>query len=366
MINERSISSVSKVYNSEINFFSTPHLVVDDIFSSQLINEINDMWPSNGFINEVKGNAILPIYSGKYRNLKNWRFWENFNEEIWPFLIASIAKKFESFGMHLFGENYKKYISLDHPLTLMQANDEFIGHDMHTHFYHAPHWVFTVLIYIDNLDSLSEGTSLHTLQPLIGGENFGSSCIIKEIDRTTDVAFDTFRWLDPLKPDRKYLDLPIQYKTGRLFTFLDGPLSLHSVKNYKNINGKIDLIKRNPGLARRRILRSHVKVHHQPFYENLSKDYGTNIDPTDYMKLMSFDPILTDYEKLFKDKYLYNIYKNIVKKHGELQRITTIMENNIESIEYSSPLIKKLKFNFFNKNNNLSNDYTDIFLNRIP
>lgn len=366
MINEHSISSVSKVNNSKINFFSTPHLIVDDIFSSQLINEINDMWPSNGFINEVKGNTILPIYSTKYRNLENWRFWKNFNEEIWPFLIASIAKKFEPFGMYLFGQNYKKYLSLDHPLTLMQANDDFIGHDMHTHFYHAPHWVFTVLIYIDNSDSLSEGTSLHALQPLIGGENLVSSCIITELDRTTDIAFDTFRWLDPQKPDRKYLDFPIQYKSGRLFTFLDGPLSLHSVKNYKNINGKIESIKRNSGLARRRILRSHVKVHHVPFYENLSKDYGTNIDPTEFMKLMSFDPNLTENEKFFKDRYLYYIYKNIVKKHGELQGFVSTMNNNIDSVDSVSSLLKKLKYNFFNKNSHLNGNYADIFLNRIP
>ena len=364
--NSNIINFSTKIKNVSINFFSTPNFFIDNIFTDELANLINTNWPKNNFKNEVKGNYILPIYKANYSSLDNSNFWANFNENIWPTLMASIAQKFELFGNHIYGDDYKKFISLDHPLTLMQADRDFIGHDMHTHFYHAPHWAFTVLIYIDNEDLLSEGTTLHALQPEIGNKNFSSSCISSELNRAAEISFDTFRWLDSNKPDRKYLDLNISYKFNRLFTFIDGPLALHSVKKYTTIEDKVRSIHNNPKLARRRILRSHIKVHHEPFYKMLSKEYGIKIDPTVFMKLMSFDPILNINEEKFKSNYLFNIYFDLVKKHSEFEKIFNNMNLNCNlklqatSIS-SSSFIQKLKNNFINKNRKIY--YEDFIFN---
>ena len=358
---------IPKIKNSQINFFSTPNFFIDEIFTDDLARLINKNWPKDGFMNEVKGNSILPIYRSNYQKLQNADFWSYFNENLWPSLVASIARKFELFGSHIFGANYQKFISLDHPLTLMQANNEFLGHDMHTHFYHAPHWAFTVLIYIDNEDYLSEGTTLHTLQPEFGSVNLSSSCLCNELKRSAEISFDTFRWLDPQKPERKYLDLNINYKFNRLFTFMDGPLALHSVNKYSTINEKIKSINENPLVARRRILRSHIKVHHQPFYEMLSNKYGEVIDPTVFMKLMSFDPEITVDEAKFKNDFLFQIYFDMVKKHSELQNIHNDQIKLEKNPEIKFNFLESLKSKFLhNSANNYTRRYIDNFNNYIP
>lgn len=355
----------NKIQNAKISFFSTPHIVIDDIFTTDLAKSINDMWPISGFENEVKGNRILPITRNKYQNqiIEHFDFWSNFNEFIWPRLMSSIAKRFEPYCNHIFGNLYTTNISLDHPLTLMEANEDFDGHDMHTHFYHAPHWAFTVLIYIDDIDTLSEGTTLHALNPLDNKKNQSISCIKTEIERSTEIAFDTFRWLDPNKPSISYSNLEVKYKFNRLFCFIDGPLSLHSVKKYSAIKNKKNLITQFKTQSRRRILRSHIKVHHEPFYKYYSKLFNAKIDPVFFMRAMSFDPVLSKDELSFKKNILYKLYEDMVKKHSNLVDINFALEQNFSE----TSLISNIKNIFSRKPICEPEDiYLAAFLNKIP
>jgi len=354
-----------KIENEKINFFSTPHIVIDDIFTTDLAKSINDMWPHSGFQSEVKGNHILPITRHKYQHelIEHFDFWSDFNEIIWPRLMSCIAKKFEPYCNHIFGNLYSENVSLDHPLTLMEANEEFDGHDMHTHFYHAPHWAFTVLIYIDDIDSLSEGTTLHALNPLYKNKNDSISCIKTELGRSTDIAFNTFRWLDPNNPSVNYSNFEVNYKFNRLFCFMDGPLSLHSVKKYSSINNKKNLISQFKNQSRRRILRSHIKVHHEPFYKYYSNIFDAKIKPEFFMKAMAFDPDLSNDELFFKKNTLYKLYGDMVKKHSELADINlTLVKNSSRR-----SLINNIK-NVFNCKSisEPSDRYLAAFLNKIP
>ena len=354
-----------KIENGKINFFSTPHIVIDNIFTAELAKSINEKWPINGFQNEVKGNRILPITRHKYQNgaIEHCDFWSNFNESIWPRLMSTIANKFEPYGKHIFGDLYATKISLDHPLTLMEANEEFDGHDMHTHFYHAPHWVFTVLIYIDDIDNLSEGTTLHALNPLNSNTNYSLSCLKNELQRSSEIAFNTFRWLDPKKTLIDYNHLEIDYKFNRLLCFMDGPLSLHSVKKYSTINEKRELITKFKINSRRRILRSHVKIHHEPFYKYYSNLLGVEINPEFFMRAMAFDPELSNDELIFKNTFLFQVYKDMVRKHSMLDDINYFSERNLKDFS----IISNIKKVFHSMGMSESRDrYLAGFLNKIP
>jgi hypothetical protein len=353
----------NSVLSSEPSLFCTPHIVVDDLFSSELLQSINVKWPSNGFIGEVKGNSLLSVNKSDYKNIEYSHFWRGINEEIWPYLMADLAEKFEFFGNQLFGKLYQSDISLDHPLTLMQADCDFLGHNMHTHFYHAPHWAFTVLIYVDPDDQLSEGTSLHALQPENGKQSEGLSCIKEELQRCSDIAFDTFRWLDPSKPHVKYADKNIRYKANRLIAFLDGPMSLHSVNDYSAIPGKIDALAKNPERSRRRILRSHVKIHHAPFYKQMSEICGSKIDPTMFMKCMAPNAELTRREEKFKEEYLRNFYSHAVQRHSQMADISEDFE---VAPKLASSFMEKFKSIFSRQSDIDSNNYLKNFISKIP
>lgn len=322
-INNSSIDHIrKKILSCETQFFCTPHLVADEILPASLVSEINELWPLRGFSPEVKGNRVLQINRKSYAQLENSKFWENFNEYIWPELCAAVAKKFSPLGLQVFGNPYQESISLCHPLTLMESNTDFEGHDMHTHFYHAPHWAFTLLLYIDPNDVLSKGTTLHALQPLtpdgIQPSYVGLSCNKNELDRSTNIAFDTFRWKDPLQPDRKFSDKPIDYKANRLLGFMDGPLSLHSVEKYNE--NLLTQIRKYPEKSRRRILRAHIKIDHNVFYEQFSTLLNSAISPTRFMELMKFDPILESNDQCFKDDILFKMYAIIVERHAFLNQ----------------------------------------------
>lgn len=353
----------NSVLSSEPSLFCTPHIVIDDLFSPELLQSINVKWPSNGFSGEVRGNSLLSIKKSDYKDIEYSHFWQGINERIWPFLMADLAEKFEFFGNQLFGNLYQSDISLDHPLTLMQADCDFLGHNMHTHFYHAPHWAFTVLIYVDPDDQLSEGTSLHALQPENGNHSEGLSCIKGELQRCSDIAFDTFRWLDPSRPHVKYVDKNIPYKANRLIAFLDGPLSLHSVADYNDIKGKVDAIAKDPEKSRRRILRSHVKIHHAPFYKQMSKICGSEINPTMFMKCMAPNAELTHREEKFKEKHLRNFFSHAVQRHSQ---ITDIPEGYEAAPRLVPSVVEKFKAIFSRQSDIDSSNYLKNFINNIP
>ena len=198
----------------------------------------------------------------------------------------------------------------------MQADTSYNGHGMHTHFYHCPHWAFTVLLYVDPEDSQSLGTSLHALQPEQGPKNIGLSSMAKQIDRCTEVAFETHKWADQRN---KYLDKTVNYTANRLFVFFDGPLSLHSVAPHNSDRNAPKILEEMT--SRRRVIRSHIKVHHSPYYQKMSKICGEDIDPTLFMRCMSGSDELNDDEQNFKGTILKKVYLSAVTSHSHLMAL---------------------------------------------
>ncbi len=300
---ERAIAS------SQLGEFAVPHLIVDNIFPDDLVARINQNWPeyNEGFFSEVVGNHILQMYRRNYGGIAQQRlgFWQAFNELFWPHLVSATAEAFTAPAYEVFGDLYYEHLSLDHPLTLMQADPSYPGHSMHQHFYHAPHWAFTMLLYIDPEDTCSRGTAIHRLLPRGKTGQRQTSYQTEDVEWRAEVAMETFHWEDPKKPDRVYREQVSDYKSNRLFVFLDGPLALHSVPFDNPDHTPAAERARDGGrYARRRILRSHVKVHHDPFYRKHSSLLPEPIEPESFMRLMAPNAVLSAVDQRYQEKVL--------------------------------------------------------------
>ena len=301
--------------------FAIPHLVIDNILPDDLVGRINEDWPdySEGFAPEVPGNHILAMYRRNYRRIVEPRlsFWRAFNEKFWPSVVAAVAEALTGPAYEVFGDLYYKHLSLDMPLTLMQADPTYPGHSMHTHFYHCPHWVFTMLLYIDPDDRCSRGTGLHRLLPRNKNTEGQTSYLTDDLDWRAEVAMHTQHWLDPAIPNRAYSDQTVDYKANRLFVFLDGPLALHSVP-FDNADHTPDPARALDGgrHARRRILRSHVKIRHRAFYRKHSKLLPKPIEPLRYVRLMAANPVLSEADKRYRQDVLLPFFKERLRAYA--------------------------------------------------
>ena len=127
----------------------------------------------------------------------------------------------------------------------------------------------------------------------------------------------TQHWLDPKFPDRTYGDRVSEYKANRLFIFLDGPLALHSVP-FDTPDHTPDPARARDGgrHARRRILRSHVKIHHDPFYRKHSRMLPQPIDPVSFMRLMAPNPVLSAEDRRYCDTVLRPFFKERIDAYA--------------------------------------------------
>jgi len=308
------ISYLAKaIAGARLRSFAVPHLVVDNLLPDELVRRINANWPdADSFQPEVPGNYITRLYRGDYANITADRreFWKDFNETLWPALLASCAEAMAAPAFELFGDLYRKVLSLDGnwPLTLMQADATYPGHEPHTHFYHCPHWAFTVLIYIDPDDSLSTGTGIHRLKSLSGGPAHEeiSSYQLTDIDRRVEAAMATFKWHSPEMPFERG---EVNYRASRMFLMQDGPLAVHSVAFDHDFVPNPARARHAATRGRRRILRSHIKVHHDPFYKQHSEMLPAPLDPERFMRVMARDAVLSPEDLRYRDQIVRPFYR---------------------------------------------------------
>ena len=247
---------------------------------------------------------ILQFYEKNFKNLniEQKKFWSEFYNEIWTQIMANISESFSKIGLEIFDKESMNDIRLDWPLTLMEADNSYLGHNIHTHFYHCPHWYFTVLFYVDGLDNESKGTTLHRIKDDKHNFNSYNSSNAGEL---ASVALNWNNFPEPfsnIKINEQTLfqtseAMSVEFKTNRMFAFLDGPLSFHSVDKSNQKNNK------------RRIMRSHVKVHHPLFYNKHSVMLNCDFDPSLYMKVCQPNAKLSEKEKIpnFEKPHFYCI-----------------------------------------------------------
>jgi hypothetical protein len=161
---------------------------------------------------------------------------ERIQDEIIP---ATVDRYFDWIGPRYPG---LKSIELD-ALALMETDNTFTQHGSHAHHWHDPTWLFTNLIYIDD-ESSSRGTTIFRISSK-DGQN--------DLDHDARVAANTRHWLREEKwtgnPNLE-LATTIENRPNRLFSFYESPISFHGVEPCA------------PSLAKRRIVRMHVRAPH--------------------------------------------------------------------------------------------------------
>ena len=308
--------------------FAVPHLVIDNVFPDDLLTRINRNWPGpNSFRPEVTGNHIFQMYQRDYGRIAEpqQKFWRAFNEMLWPSVIAATAEALSAPALEVFGSLYRKHLSLDWPLTLMQADPTYPGHGMHTHFYHCPHWTFTMLLYVDPDDTYSRGTALNQVLPRNRSNRSESSYSPDDLDWLIDVAMHNVPWEGADHPDGVFREQVSDYKANRLFVFLDGPLALHSVPfdnpDHTPSPGRALNGGRN---ARRRIMRSHVKVDHMPFYAHHSQFLPEPLDPERYMRTLAHGATLSADDQRYRETVLRSFYRERLKAYARAAEVTRV------------------------------------------
>lgn len=271
-----------QIARAPIHGFAVPHLIVEDVFTPDMVEAIDRLWPRDQalFHPEVLGNFLFSLRRAGYDQLsdKERDFWVPFNEQLWPNLIAAVAERFSPLLSHVFGEDLlatQFSLDPDWPLTLAHTTPDYRGINVHSHFWHCPHWAFTILLYIDRDDTKSSGTALHHL-----GSHADESSYLGNVDELAALAMDQLSW------EQMGREVPTRianYRANRLFAMLDGPLAVHSVRTGPAGTWSEPRPTPDRWVARRRVLRSHAKVHHHPSYTHHAGKLG----------YAAFDPITT-------------------------------------------------------------------------
>ena len=198
-----------------------PHVVVDGMFGDGLLLDMRKNWPGGGaFVGEIPGNYVCE--GGRY--LGEDGVWRRFTEEAVPNSLIGLLSGFaEYLEVRFPGERHFGVANY----SLMQSEGDYGGHDVHTHHYHDPMWVMTVLCYLDPEAGGHSGTTILKAGP--------------ELDEAW-VAAQTMQWRDLTEEV-----MTVGYEAGRVLAFYESPISFHSVKASKGRFG-------------RRVLRFHVAV----------------------------------------------------------------------------------------------------------
>ena len=198
-----------------------PHVVVDGMLEAGLLEDMRKNWPGGGsFVGEIPGNYVCGM--GRFLGVDGP--WRRYTEEGVPnFLIGLLSGFAEYLEVRFPGERHFRVANY----SLMQSEGDYGGHDVHTHHYHDPMWVMTVLCYLDSQARGHRGTTVLRAKSELDG---------------AWVAAQAMAWRDLTDEV-----MTVEYEAGRVFAFYETPVSFHGVKP-------------SSGRFGRRVLRFHVSV----------------------------------------------------------------------------------------------------------
>ncbi len=302
---DRIVSSGSLAHT--VDFHGSPFIVLDNLVSDDFISDINKNWPDKSvFQPEIKGSEYFGLYQNDIAGLpiEKRDFWTRFRDQLGPAVIAKVAESFDPYISKLFpGDCYSGGITTHGAMLLMEQDERYEGQGMHTHYYHNPNWVFTMLFYVGDDSGVNPGTSLEYMN--FGEDPEGTKTNYGWANMKPTLAEAT-KFLDPgvRKGGPVYESRVIEYRKNRVFAFLDGPLAFHKVEHSVN-----------DGLcSKRRIIRAHIKVDFEQFLENVSD----GVPSADFATLMYpvTKKVGVENKKLYS-QILNDVYEKRIKEYGE-------------------------------------------------
>lgn len=328
------------IKNSPIELFPFPHIEIEKFLDDQIINLIEQNWPDEELMSK-KNHESLKTFILDFKeinkldnNKKN--FWLKFLEEILYYTIADCTGKFLSYNKFRLDNTIDKIHLGGAMLMEVDSDNKDLDYKMniHSHFLDDPLWLNTILIYISDEEDIN-GTALFRKK------NYN------DYKKPSDIKFNFKYHSDGLgvddvsgQGDESWVkEKDISFKKGKLFSFIDSPISIHGVakKNKKNI------LKRS-----RKTIRFHVCANHSS--ENF---YGMSI-----IKLRELIKNNINFKKKFVEDEIYKIEK-YYKSNTHFEFVEFEKQYNIEDI--------RILGHFKNKDKKLINLLSKIknFIKRI-
>ena len=208
-----------------------PYFVAENVLPNAALAAADEHWPQRSdFVPEIAHNYVCELLHNKIFERRKREFWHEFSNTYGREIGAAAAIQFRPWIAARYGDAIDVMVAR---ITLMESDPAYNGHGCHTHHYHDPGWIGTLLLYLDKDASGYPGT---TIQRYAG----------TDIEDQAKMAAQTLQWY--AAPG--FLEVQtIDYKQNRLFAFLDSPISYHCVHAAK------------PGaVGNRRIFRIHLRV----------------------------------------------------------------------------------------------------------
>ncbi len=226
----------SLIERSELDSCPFPHFVCDGILDRNILELIDQNWPAIDVFNEtgLPGNAMF-LFSSGWDSLSNNQqtFWHELCWHQLKQIYEATFKKYYKFYINKYGE-LLKHINVH--VRLMEMHSNFIDHEIHTHHWHDPCWLFTNLIYIDESHDVLPGTTL-----------FGTPRAINFNDQAK-IAAQTLVWED--MEEDVIPSKTVEYQSNRMLSFIDSPVSYHGVLETQQ----------QPETRSRRVIRCHASA----------------------------------------------------------------------------------------------------------
>src|SRR5579871_3848255 len=180
-----------------------PYFIADDVLPRATVRSMLEHWPEPArFAPEIPHNYTFSLLSGCPP------FWREFGETTGKDLARSALARF----LPWISERYPADTELIlRAQVLMQADPTYEHHDTHTHHYHDPGWVMTLLLYLDHSPGFP-GTTIRQYRA-------------KDIDDDARMAARTHQWQLPEIAEVE----TAAFIPNRMIAFLDNPIAYHSV-----------------------------------------------------------------------------------------------------------------------------------------
>ena len=317
MTETNGVDLFSKVTSAEVQTSPFPHFAIDDFFPDELFSEIKARWPHSACFTPEQGYTEFEYGLGlnhvckmqtltQYFEKRNRIFWEKFINQTLSEAIKGTFLQYKPLIMDRFEGKVSEFF-VDR-MMLMECDDGYIdksGLALHNHHWHAPEWIFTILIYIGGHNA--QGTTLYSYDAVLDGCNNKK----ENVDRLAFIAAQTREWakFDELKPQ-----IDVDFIPNRLVCFADGPISFHEVKRIpgfqkskQNTRGRrvirvhaavsTDLVEKNYGAPRSEWL---AKFAHPSNEKDVIEWLSKNIAP--FLKKRNYDITQKDFDQMRKIK----------------------------------------------------------------
>lgn len=225
-------SSLQKaIVGSALQTDPYPHFVTENVLPESVLSAAQEHWPQRSdFQPEIAHNYILELLSKRISDRRKREFWDDFSKKYGREMAAAAADQFRPWIAARYGDGVNVKFAR---VSLMESDPAYSGHGCHTHHYHDPSWVGTLLLYLDKDATGYPGTTI---------QRYAAT----GVEDQAKMAARTLQWFNAPGFSEA---TTVEYKQNRLFAFMDSSISYHSVHAA------------DPGaVGHRRIFRIHLRV----------------------------------------------------------------------------------------------------------